>query len=234
MYKSIPLWRLFVWLIIDSPFIHTRLNQLLIILYTTPEKVGYLLYVVIGFSAIQSLAFHLIGLIPLHLTAPLYVLPALVLGIVVGTTNKEIGRLALQGLYAGIVAVALYDIARVPFAILGVWGDFIPDIGSWALQMENAPAVIGYVWRYIGNGGGMGVAFIMLNLLFELDDEYTKRGIIFGVLVFACLVATLLISTDGQQMLFPITPITFTAGLLGHLIYGYVLGHFLEQHKNSY
>ena len=196
-----------------------------------PEKVGHLTYVVLGFSAIQSLALHLLGWIPLHITAPLFVLPACVCGVVLGIFFKELGRLARHGLFAGIVAVAIYDLSRIPFALCGVWGDFIPDIGNWVLHTEDAPAVVGYSWRYVGNGGGMGVAFAMLNALFNLKSGYKWRGAAFGIVVFMCLVVTLLMAPGAQRLLFELTPITFTAGLLGHLIYGYILGSYLEQQK---
>ena len=36
------------------------------------------------------------------------------------------GKLALKGLFIGLIAVFLYDCMRVPFILAGVWGDFIP------------------------------------------------------------------------------------------------------------
>lgn len=199
-------------------------------LYKQPEKVGYLIYLIIGFSAIQSLALHLLGWIPLHTTARLFVMPAFVCGFVLAIFFDELRRLAQHGLFAGIVAVAIYDLARIPFVLYGVWGDFIPDIGNWVLHTENSPAVIGYSWRYIGNGGGMGMAFTMFIAFFDLNSGYTWRGVLFGVFVFLCLVVTLLIAPDGQRLLFRLTPTTFIAGLLGHLIYGCILGMYLDQH----
>jgi uncharacterized membrane protein YagU involved in acid resistance len=90
--------------------------------------------------------------------------------------------------------------------------------------------LIGYLWRYIGNGGGMGIAF---SLLFEKADSakinYLK-GTVYGIFIFICLLmVVLIISQDGQKLMFKITPFTFSGSLLGHLIYGITLGALLNK-----
>ena len=66
-----------------------------------------------------------------------------------------------MGFIAGIISVFLYDLSRVPY-ILGGWSDFIPKIGGWVTNTNEKNALLGYTWRYIGNGGGMGIAFFIL------------------------------------------------------------------------
>jgi hypothetical protein len=119
----------------------------------------------------------------------------------------------------GVAATALYDLFR--FAVL--WSglmdrDPIPHIGV-ALGLEPA-WFFGYLWRYLGDGGGLALAFLVLGW------RGARAGVVFGLFVCAGLLATLAVSPYGQQMLFPLTPVTVAMATVGHLIYGAVLGAY--------
>src|SRR5438105_2104360 len=76
-------------------------------------------YFAIGFSPITALAIAIIGLLPLSITTLSLVLPATVLGVALALLFPRYGKLALQGLIIGLIAVFLYDCMRVPFIIAG-------------------------------------------------------------------------------------------------------------------
>lgn len=50
---------------------------------------------------------------------------------------------------------------RAIFILTGAWGDFIPKIGMWLLNTHQPDWLIGYLWRYIGDGGFMALAFVV-------------------------------------------------------------------------
>jgi hypothetical protein len=116
-------------------------------------------YFAIGFAPITALAISLIGWLPLSVSAWLVVGPAAVGGLLLGVSFPRYGRLALTGFGIGIAAVACYDGVRAPFILLGIWGDFIPNIGKWLLGSPQPNWLVGYLYRYVGDGGGMGMAF---------------------------------------------------------------------------
>jgi hypothetical protein len=126
-------------------------------------------------------------------------------------------RLAWRGLVAGMAATFLYDLFRWSFLWLG-WMDVDPivHIGT---ALGLAPGwLFGYLWRYLGNGGGMGVAFFALGL------RGVRPGILYGLFVCGGLFLVLLVSPHGQQMLFPLNGATVVMASIGHVIYGGVLG----------
>jgi hypothetical protein len=76
----------------------------------------------------------------------------------------------------------------------------------------------GYAWRYLLNGTGLALAFGALGF------RGVRAGVAFGLFVVSGLMVVLLISPDGQQTLWQITPWTVTMGVGGHIIYGGVVG----------
>jgi hypothetical protein len=54
-------------------------------------------------------------------------------------------------------------------------------------------------------------------------------GIAYGIFVWSGLVATIALSARGSIMLFALTPKTLVFSLVGHLIYGAVLGACLRR-----
>jgi len=49
----------------------------------------------------------------------------------------------------------------------------------------------------------------------------------FGIAIWLCLLGTLVLAPHGEEMLFKLTPTTLSLSLLGHLIYGAVIGILL-------
>ena len=90
-------------------------------------------------------------------------------------------------------------------------------------------AVVGYVWRYVGDGGGIGVAFFVLVAATGLR-RWGERATVAASVTFAVfpvwtgLVATVALAPRGQQQMFPLTPATVLLSLVGHLVFGLVLG----------
>jgi hypothetical protein len=166
----------------------------------------------VGFIAVS--AFGIVGLGEL---ATLMAGPVL-LGVVVLTgRSRPAWVLMARAVCAGIVATALYDLFRFSLLGLGVLdGDPIPHIGT-ALGLRPA-WVFGYLWRYVGDGGGLAVTF------FVLGFRGVRAGVLFGLAVCAGLLLTLLITPHGQEMLFPLTLNTVAMATIGHIIYGSVLG----------
>src|SRR6516164_4037643 len=118
-------------------------------------------YFAIGFSPITALALAIIGVLPLSAGTLLIVLPATLLGISLTLWFPAYAKLALKGLLAGLIAVFLYDCMRVPFILSGIWGDFIPKINELLFNTSQPNWMVGYIWRYVGDGGFMGMAFIV-------------------------------------------------------------------------
>jgi hypothetical protein len=181
-------------------------------------------YFTIGFAPITALAISLMGWLPLSISAPLMVGPAAALGLLLGVIFPRYGWLALKGFGIGVVAVACYDALRVPFIVLGIWGDFIPNIGKWLLNSPNPNWWVGYLYRYVGDGGGMGMAFVVAYALLRPKVRCWLAAIGFGITVWGCLMLTLLLAPGGQDLMFRLTPVSFTLSLLGHAVYGAAIG----------
>ncbi len=180
-------------------------------------------FILAGFMPVSSIALHCIGVLPLQLCLFFLVVPMFAGMFLLGMLEPGMTRVAARGWVAGVIAVALYDCSRLPFMLYG-WGDFIPKIGAWLLDTEHPGAWVGYAWRYIGNGGGLGVAFFMLLKVTGFNRNFIRAGIEFGLFVFLCLVILLCVFKEAQDMMFRITSLTFAGSLTGHVIYGVTLG----------
>ena len=184
-------------------------------------------YAVVGFAPITALAIAIIGWLPLDVSALLLVVPATALGTAVAIWFPAYGKLALKGLAIGVLAVFLYDCMRVPFILAGVWGDFIPKIGMWLLHTSHPNWLVGYLWRYLGDGGYMGMAFTVAYCALQPRVGSRAAAVGFGLAIWLCLLATLRLTSAGQEQLFSLTPVTGSLSLLGHLIYGAAIGVLL-------
>jgi hypothetical protein len=184
-------------------------------------------YFAIGFSPITALAIAIIGVLPLSTGMILIVLPATLLGVGLSLWFPVYGKLALKGLLIGLIAVFLYDCMRVPFILTGVWGDFIPKINMLLFNTSQPNMIVGYIWRYVGDGGYMGMAFTVAYCILKPRVDSRIAGVGFGLAIWVCLLGTLVLAPHGQEMLFKLTLTTLSLSLLGHLIYGISLGMLL-------
>jgi len=183
-----------------------------------------LVYFALGFAPIFALSMAILEFIPLHVGGPAIGAAAYLLVAYISLRNRRFGKLAFRGLLIGMGATLIYDCTRFPFVYTGIWSDFIPAIGDLLLNQHSTHWTIGYLWRYLGNGGGMGLAFVMFYPLIQKHVSLGKASIFFGIGIWLCLLATLMLSSSGERMLFTLTPLTFTLSLIGHLVYGWALG----------
>jgi hypothetical protein len=175
-------------------------------------------YLALGFAAITSLGVALAGAVPLPYGLRYAVVPAIVIMLVLSLRHPAWGKRALLGLVAGMIATGVYDILRIGLMFAGLWGDPIPSIGRLALADPNADWAWGYVWRFIGNGGGMGLAFAML------PWRGVRLGIAYGSAICLGLLGLLYFWPVAQEHFFPLTALTATGAMAGHWVYGAVLG----------
>lgn len=183
-----------------------------------------LVFFATGFSGTTALAIAIIGWVSLDTAAYLLVWPSLMIWLVIGILYPDYGKLALKGFLIGLLACFFYDCMRFVSIGLGLWGDFIPRIGMWLLHTNKPDWVIGYTWRYVGDGGFMSIGFVVCYCLWKPKLDVRISALAFGLAIWLCLVGTILVAPHGTDMLFPLTPITFSLSLLGHVIYGLSIG----------
>ena len=189
-------------------------------------------YASIGFTPIGALALTIGGLWSLTVGTLVLIVPGIIAAIVLGIRYPRYGRLAAEGLAAGLVAVLVYDLVRWTFVGFGWWGDFIPNIGGWLNGTGEPDWILGYGFRWLGDGGGMGVTFMVAARTFL--PHLARRapvalGIAYGLVIWMCLLITLIVSPEGQMMLFPLTALTLVLSWIGHVVYGAVLGAALSR-----
>ncbi len=192
------------------------------------------LHLLLSALPLLAISAQVFGLIEMNASAALLVIPlaAVIVGLSIFDPHPE-DRVILHGFLWGIVACALYDVFRLDTVyMLGWWADFIPTMGTWIIgdgATKAAGAWVGYLWRYLGDGGGIGVAFFVGAAFVGLHRRPAKQvvgvAVAFAVFpVWAGLIATVWIAPKGQSMMFPVTPVTLTLSLIGHLIFGLVMG----------
>jgi len=186
-----------------------------------------------GFGPIAALALFIVGVAPLPVTALAVIVPLTVLALSFGVSNQAWGQVALKGLLIGLAGVTTYDLFRMPLVHMGLWPDFIPRIGGW-LVLSNAPnAALGYAYRYIGDGAGMGMAFVAAYSLIRTKLPAIAAATAYGVVIWLCLIATLIIAPHGQELMFRITPTSLALSLIGHLIYGATIGFLVDRFDSA-
>ena len=60
-----------------------------------------------------------------------------------------------------------------------------------------------------------------------------KCAIFFGVAVWSCLIVTLLLSPNGEDLMFEITFSSLLLSLIGHVVFGYTLGRLVKRYSQS-
>jgi len=195
-----------------------KLLAALRLLFSNPSFYPRILYLPVGFVAITALAFAYAEALPLPYGMRYAVLPAAGAIVLISLRHPAWGRRAMLGWVAGVLATGVYDLLRLGLVHAGLWDDPIPGIGRLALADPNANYLWGYVWRFAGNGGGMGMAFAML------PWRGVRSGILYGTGIVSGLIVLLAIWPVAQVHFFPLTPATAAGGVAGHWVYGAVLG----------
>jgi hypothetical protein len=179
---------------------------------------------VLGISA------QVFGLLSLYYLAIYVLIPLVVLTAVLAVLAPDrFDMIVLSGFLWGLLACAAYDAFRLPTIYAAhLWGDFFGLVGGWATS-GRPNFVVGYLWRYFGDGGGIAVPFFIEIAILRLCERKNARYIVMLAIAYAvCPVWLGLVLTDGLapagHALFPLTPVTLVISLVGHLIYGTVLG----------
>jgi hypothetical protein len=192
------------------------------------------LHLLLAALPLLAISAHVFGLITMNWSAALLVVPlaTAIVALSVFAPHPE-ERVILHGFLWGMLACALYDVFRLDTVyMLGWWADFIPTMGTWIIgngASKTAGAWVGYLWRYLGDGGGIGVTFFVgaafLGLHRRPPRQVVGAAVAFAVFpVWAGLIATVWLAPRGQSMMFPLTPVTITLSLIGHLIFGLIMG----------
>lgn len=198
----------------------TRLRQLVLQAFPwlteRDQAPARLALIPVGFLPVTLVAATAFGVAGLRELALFLLLPSLAAVTIVLACRPAWTSTALRAMAAGIVATALYDAFRGSFIVLDLMQDPIPHIGV-ALGLDPA-WLSGYLWRYLGNGGGMAIAFLALGL------RGVRTGILYGLFVCSGLLFTLVVAPYGQEMLFPLNTTTLVMAVGGHITYGATLG----------
>ncbi len=191
-----------------------------------------MLVLLLASMPILGISVDVFGLVSQGTTSIVVIALSAVLATVIAFAPHRIDMIVGRGLIAGMVACIVYDGARL-FAVhvLGLMGDFIPVMGSWVTGEPDTAgsAAVGYVWRYIGDGGGLGVAFFIVAFALGID-RWPSEWAVLSAVAFAVfptwtgLIATVALAPRGQEMMFPLNTATIAITLIGHLIFGFVLG----------
>lgn len=176
----------------------------------------------IGLLPVAALVPAIAGWLPLTLTTCLLTVPAWVALCVLASRAPSWGRTLGTVLVAGMLATLIYDLVRLPLTHLGGVRDGIPNIGRLLVgDLSDTSAFtwsLGYYYRYLGDGGGLALTYFMGRRF------GVRSGLAFGAAVCLCLWATLALFPVARTLLFPLTPYALWMTMVGHLVFGGVLG----------
>ena len=181
---------------------------------------------------ILAISVEVFGLAPQSTITLVTIALVALLATLITFAPHRIDMIVGRGLIAGMVACIVYDAARL-FAVhvLGLMGDFIPVMGSFVTGEPDTAgsAAVGYVYRYLGDAGGLGVAFFVVAFALGIDRWKNVYAVLaaVGFAVFptwAGLMATVALSPNGEERMFPLNTATVIITLVGHLIFGLFLG----------
>jgi hypothetical protein len=207
-----------------------------LVLSGTFSELGRLgLHLLLAALPLLAISAQVFGLVNMNISAGLLVLPLTAVMVAVSLLRPlSSDRIVVAGMVWGLLATVVYDGFRLDTVyLMGWWGDFIPKMGTWLINTDPSNlaegAVAGYLWRYLGDGGGIGVVFFVLAAatgLRSLGPRATIAAAVgFAVFpVWAGLIGTVALSPRGQSMMFPLTSTTIVLSLIGHLIFGAVMG----------
>jgi len=195
-----------------------------------PFRLG--LYLVLASTPLLSISGEVSGLVSLRMVSCFFIFPLLgILAVLVVSGPADIDRTALAGFAWGVLACAAYDSFRLPSVyVFRLWGDFFGRIGGWATG-TSSDFLAGYLWRYLGDGAGLGVVVFLQAAVIGVGS-WPRRHVIGFTVAFAVFpVWTGLVLTDALappgRALFPLNATTLVLSLVGHLIFGAMLGYGL-------
>jgi len=200
---------------------------------TITSPVRFCLYLVLASTPLLAISGEVFGIVSLRIVSNFFLFPLLGHLVVVVVVFKPDGmdRTAFAGFAWGLVACAGYDCFRLP-SVYGfhLWGDFFGRVGGWATG-TSSNYLAGYLWRYLGDGAGIGVVVFILAAAIGIASWPRRRVVGFTIAFAVFPVWTGLVLTDrlapAGRALFPLTATTLTLSLAGHLIYGAILGYGL-------
>jgi hypothetical protein len=197
-----------------------------------PNPFRFGLYLVLASTPLLAISGEVFGVVSLRTVSNVFLFPLLgMLAVLVVFKPDRIDRTAFAGFAWGLVACAGYDLFRLPNVyIFHLWGDFFGRIGGWATG-TSSNYLAGYLWRYLGDGAGIGVVVFIQAAVIGVSS-WPRRYVIGFTVAFAVLpVWAGLVLTDGLapagRALFPLNATTLVLSLVGHLIFGAILGYGL-------
>jgi hypothetical protein len=186
------------------------------------------LHLLTGAVPVLAISAEVFGWVSLKTVAESVMLPLVaVTTIVVLRRPDRSDRVILSGFLWGLIACAAYDAFRLP-TIYGThwWSDFFGRVGGSATG-GGTNFLVGYLWRYVGDGGGIAVAFFAVAATLGAATWPTKQLFMVAISFAVCPVWSGLVLTDllapADRKLFPVTASTLVLSLVGHIIYGSVL-----------
>jgi hypothetical protein len=210
-----------------------RLSQLLgVAREKIPNPVRSGLYLVLASTPLLAVSGEVFGVVSLRTVSLLFLFPLLgFLAVLAMFKPYDIDRTALAGFAWGLVACAGYDLFRLPNVyVFHLWGDFFGRIGGWATGTDSN-YLAGYLWRYLGDGAGIGVVVFIQAAVIGVSSWPRRRVVGFTVAFAVCPVWAGLVLTDGLapagRALFPLNATTLVLSLAGHLVFGAILGYGL-------
>jgi len=197
-----------------------------------PDPVRFGLYLVAASTPLLAISGEVFGVVSLRTVSAVFLFPVLaILAVLVIVKPAGIDRTALAGFAWGVVACAGYDLFRLPSVyVFHLWGDFFGRIGGWATG-TTSDYLAGYLWRYLGDGAGIGVVVFLQAAVLGVSSWPRRRVVGVAIAFAVCPVWAGLVLTDALapagRTLFPLTATTLALSLAGHLIYGAILGYGL-------
>jgi hypothetical protein len=194
--------------------------------------VRMMLFVLWSALPLSAIVGHVFGLVSQRTSAMVVVPLSVLLAVLTIVAPHPSDVIVRQGFIAGIVACVPYDVFRLSAVHVGhLMGDFIPALGTWITGDTGAEAAaVGYLWRYLGDAAGAGVGFYVVAFTLGLHRWSHPRRIVLAAVVYAIcpvwsgLIGLVTLAPRGQELMFRLTPATLLVTLIGHIIFGLVLG----------
>ena len=197
-----------------------------------PNPFRFGLYLILASTPLLAISGEVFGVVSLHVVSIVVLFPLLgILAMLVVLRPDDLDRTAFTGFAWGLAACAGYDLFRLPTVyVFHLWGDFFGRIGGWATG-TGSDYLAGYLWRYFGDGAGIGVVVFIQAAAIGVSSWPRRRVIGFTVAFAVFPVWTGLALTDAfapdGRVLFPLDATTLLLSLVGHLVFGAILGYGL-------